>query len=42
MQHDLVTEPFEHDDGSMLPPVSKPGLGIEVLDEVVERYRNQR
>jgi L-alanine-DL-glutamate epimerase-like enolase superfamily enzyme len=41
MQHDLVTEPFEHRDGFVHPPVDKPGLGIEVIDEVVDRYRQR-
>jgi len=40
MQHELVTEPFEHVDGWVFPP-SGPGLGIEVLDEVVDRYRSE-
>lgn len=38
MQHDLVAEPFTHHDGWVTPPTG-PGLGIEVLDEVVDRYR---
>jgi L-alanine-DL-glutamate epimerase-like enolase superfamily enzyme len=41
MQHDLVTTPFAHDGGWMLPP-SGPGLGIEVIDEVVDFYRTER
>ncbi len=41
MQHELVTEPFEHDGGWFYPP-RKPGLGIEVLDEVVDRYRSEK
>ena len=41
MQHDLVTTPFEHIDGWMYPPTA-PGLGIEVIDEVVDRYRSER
>jgi L-alanine-DL-glutamate epimerase-like enolase superfamily enzyme len=41
MQHDLVAEPLEHRDGWFEPP-TKPGLGIDVLDEVVERYRSER
>jgi L-alanine-DL-glutamate epimerase-like enolase superfamily enzyme len=40
MQHDLVTEPFEHVDGRVYPP-SGPGLGIEVIEEVVDRYRSE-
>jgi len=40
MQHDLVTEPFEHVDGWWYPPTGV-GLGIEVLDEVVDRYRSE-
>ena len=34
MQHDLVTKPFGHIDGWVYPPTG-PGLGIEVIDEVV-------
>jgi hypothetical protein len=41
MQHDLVTQPFGHVDGWVYPPTG-PGLGIEVIDEVVERYRSER
>ena len=41
MQHDLVTEPFEHTDGWVYPP-TKPGLGIEVIEEVVEGYRSEK
>ena len=41
MQHDLVPEPFGHLEGWMYPPQG-PGLGIEVLDEVVDRYRSER
>ena len=41
MQHELVTHPFEHVDGWMYPPTG-PGLGIEVIDEVVDRYRSEK
>ncbi|HKZ90942.1 MAG TPA: enolase C-terminal domain-like protein, partial [Candidatus Limnocylindrales bacterium] len=41
MQHDLVPEPFGHVDGYVYPP-TRPGLGIEVIEEVVERYRSER
>jgi L-alanine-DL-glutamate epimerase-like enolase superfamily enzyme len=41
MQHDLVSEPFEHVDGYMYPP-TKPGLGIDVIEEVVDRYRSEK
>jgi L-alanine-DL-glutamate epimerase-like enolase superfamily enzyme len=41
MQHELVAEPFEHVDGWLYPPTA-PGLGIEVRDDVVERYRSGR
>ena len=41
MQHELVTEPFEHVDGWFYPP-TKPGLGIEVIEEVVDRYRSEK
>lgn len=39
MQHELVTEPIGHQDGWMYPPVAKPGLGVDVVDDVVQRYR---
>lgn len=42
MQHELVQEPFGHKDGWVYPPVDKPGLGIEVIDEVVDRYRSEK
>ena len=41
MQHDLVTKPFEHREGWVYPPTGA-GLGIEVLDEVVDRYRSEK
>src|SRR5713226_1183007 len=41
MQHDLVTRPFEHVNGWAVPPQG-PGLGIEVIEEVVDRYRSER
>jgi L-alanine-DL-glutamate epimerase-like enolase superfamily enzyme len=41
MQHDLVTRPFDHVDGWVYPPTG-PGLGIEVIEEVVEGYRSEK
>jgi L-alanine-DL-glutamate epimerase-like enolase superfamily enzyme len=41
MQHELVPEPIEHRDGWFYPP-TKPGLGIEVIQEVVDRYRSEK
>jgi L-alanine-DL-glutamate epimerase-like enolase superfamily enzyme len=41
MQHELVTEPLGHREGWYYPP-TKPGLGIEIIDEVVDRYRTER
>jgi L-alanine-DL-glutamate epimerase-like enolase superfamily enzyme len=41
MQHDLVTKPFAHLEGWMYPPVG-PGLGIEVIDDVVDHYRSEK
>jgi muconate cycloisomerase len=35
---DIVTEPFEYRDGSLIVP-SAPGLGIELDEDKVERYR---
>ena len=40
MQHDLVEQPFAHVDGWMHPPTQRPGLGITVVEDVVERYRH--
>jgi len=39
MQHELVAEPFGHVDGWVHPPTDRPGLGIDVIDDVVDRYR---
>jgi L-alanine-DL-glutamate epimerase-like enolase superfamily enzyme len=39
MQNELITEPFTHTDGWVYPPLGKPGLGIEIIEEVVNRYR---
>mgnify|MGYP001043675897 CR=1 FL=1 len=39
MQHELVPEPIEHIDGWVYPPIERPGLGIEVDESVVNRYR---
>lgn len=39
MQHELVTNPIEHRDGWVYPPTQAPGLGIDIVDEVVDRYR---
>jgi L-alanine-DL-glutamate epimerase-like enolase superfamily enzyme len=41
MQHDLVTTPFEHVGGWVYPP-SGAGLGIEIIEEVVEGYRSEK
>lgn len=37
MQHDLVAEPFEQVNGWVYPP-TKPGLGIEIIEDVVRHY----
>ena len=39
MQHELVSEPFEQKDGWIYPPSNKPGLGIEINEDVVNKYR---
>jgi L-alanine-DL-glutamate epimerase-like enolase superfamily enzyme len=39
MQHELVNEPFEQHDGWIDVPNSKPGLGVEVDEAVVAKYR---
>ena len=41
MQHDLVTKPFGHVDGWVYPPTG-PGLGIEVIEDVVDGYRSEK
>jgi L-alanine-DL-glutamate epimerase-like enolase superfamily enzyme len=41
MQHDLVTRPFDHKDGWMYPPTG-PGLGIEVIEDVVNSFRSEK
>ena len=38
MQNELVAEPFWHRDGYISPP-DRPGLGVEVDEAVVEKYR---
>lgn len=38
MQHELVPTPFAHEDGRVRPPTA-PGLGVEVHEDVLERYR---
>jgi L-alanine-DL-glutamate epimerase-like enolase superfamily enzyme len=40
MQHELVAEPYDPEGGWALPPTG-PGLGIEVLEDVVDRYRSE-
>ena len=39
MQDDLVAQPLTHADGWVYPPTSEPGLGIDVDEHVIERYR---
>lgn len=39
MQHELVSEPIEHIDGWVYPPSKRPGLGVDIQEDVVERYR---
>jgi len=41
MQHELVTVPFDHVDGWVYPP-NGPGLGIEVIEEVVDGFRSEK
>jgi len=40
MQDDLVTRPFGHVDGWIYPPTGF-GLGIEVIEAVVDRFRSE-
>ena len=39
MQHELIDTPFEQRNGVVELPVDKPGLGIDVNESVVEKYR---
>lgn len=39
MQHELVSNPIVHTDGWLYPPKDKPGLGIDIDENVVNRYR---
>jgi len=41
MQHDMVKVPFDHVNGWVYPP-SGPGLGIDVIEEVVDGYRSEK
>jgi L-alanine-DL-glutamate epimerase-like enolase superfamily enzyme len=41
MQHELVAAPIDHTDGWMYPPRG-PGLGIDVIEEVVASFRSER
>jgi L-alanine-DL-glutamate epimerase-like enolase superfamily enzyme len=41
MQHELVAEPFGTEAGFVSPPTARPGLGIEVIESVVDRYRQR-
>lgn len=41
MQNELVSEPITHIGGWFYPP-TKPGLGIDILEEVVDRYRSEK
>jgi len=38
MQHDLVPDPFWHEDGWVYPPLDRPGLGLEVDEDLVRHY----
>jgi L-alanine-DL-glutamate epimerase-like enolase superfamily enzyme len=40
MQHDLVSAPIVHVDGWVYPPTSAPGLGIDIDERVIDRYRS--
>ncbi|MDA2993158.1 MAG: mandelate racemase/muconate lactonizing enzyme family protein [Actinomycetota bacterium] len=41
MQNDLITEPFKHSEGWVYPPLGKPGLGIEIIEDVIDKYRQK-
>lgn len=42
MQHELVADPIAHVDGWLYPPTDKPGLGIEIDESVINRYREDK
>ena len=42
MQHELVADPIAHVDGWLYPPTDKPGLGIEIDESVIDRYREDK
>jgi len=42
MQHELVADPIAHVDGWLYPPTDKPGLGIEIDENVIDRYREDK
>jgi len=39
MQHELVTNPFVHDRGTVSIPTEQPGLGIDVQESVLQKYK---
>lgn len=39
LARDLVTEPVKFEDGHVVVPSDRPGLGIELNEEVIRRYR---
>ena len=39
MQHELVTNPFVHDRGTVGIPPERPGLGIDVQESVLQKYK---
>ena len=41
MQHELVERPFDHQNGWVFPPEGI-GLGVEIIEEVVDRYRTEK
>ena len=41
MQNDLVLTPLTQTDGWVYPPTDKPGLGIEINEDVVNKYRQK-
>jgi L-alanine-DL-glutamate epimerase-like enolase superfamily enzyme len=38
MQHELVKNPFTHDKGWVTVP-REPGLGVEVDEQILQKYR---
>lgn len=39
MQHELVSSPIVHQDGWVYPDMDRSGLGLDIVEDVIDRYR---